>query len=141
MPETDSLWPSKQVLLASLAPGASDSEPKFLVAIISLLWPFSPSSSSLSVLASEEDFRLRKNRGQVRINFKGLPASAVDRTKLQIGDRVIISLEGAEFQPLDDATERDVPWIVVYSTRLAMKVTLPYSCSFLKSPLNTTLLR
>ncbi|RPB03550.1 hypothetical protein L873DRAFT_1669908 [Choiromyces venosus 120613-1] len=122
MPETDSSWPSKQVPLASLAPGAPDNEPEFLVAIISLLWPFSSSSSSLSVLASEEDFRLRKNRGQVRINFKGLAASAVDQTKLQIGDRVIISLEGAEFQPLEDATERDVPWVMVYSSRLAMKV-------------------
>ncbi|PWW72750.1 hypothetical protein C7212DRAFT_285780 [Tuber magnatum] len=122
MPETDSSWPSKQVPLASLAPGTSDNEPGSLVAIISLLWPFSPSSSSLSILASEKDFRLRKNRGQVRVNFKGLAASAVDQAKLQIGDRVVISLEGAEFQPLDDATERDVPWVVVYSTRLAMKV-------------------
>ncbi|CUS10565.1 unnamed protein product [Tuber aestivum] len=122
MSETDSSWPSKRVPLASLAPGTSDNEPEFLVAIISLLWPFSPSSSSLSILASEKDFRLRKNRGQVRINFKGLAASAVDRTELQIGDRVVISLEGAQFQPLDDATERDVPWVVVYSTRLAMKV-------------------
>ncbi|KAG0633197.1 hypothetical protein HOY80DRAFT_1141601 [Tuber brumale] len=122
MSEIDSSWPSKQVPLASLAPGIHDNEPEFFVAIISLLWPFSPSSSSLSILASEKDFRLRKNRGQVRINFKGLAASAVDQTKLQIGDRVIISLEGAEFQPLDDATERDVPWVVMYSTRLAMKV-------------------
>ncbi|CAZ81201.1 unnamed protein product [Tuber melanosporum] len=122
MSETDSSLPSKQVPLASLAPGTYDNEPGFFVAIISLLWPFSPSSSSLSILASEKDFRLRKNRGQVRVNFTGLAASVVDQTKLQIGDRVIISLEGVEFQPLDDATERDVPWVVVYSTRLAMKV-------------------
>jgi hypothetical protein len=124
--EAASGWPSRQLPLAAVTPDASDSEPAFFAATISLLWPFSASSLHLSVLACEEDFRLRRSRGQLRINFNGLSASAVDAAGIQIGDSIMVSLEGAEFEALKDGTERDVPWVVTFSSRLIMKAS--YLC-------------
>lgn len=118
LPMTSS-WPSSELRLAALHPSASSA---FVNAIVTLMWPFSPSSSSLSIIASEEDFRLRLSKGQLRVNFGGACANAVDTRGLQIGDQVMISLEGAVFEELSNATTRDVPWSITFTSRLVMKV-------------------
>jgi hypothetical protein len=113
--------PSTKLSLASLTPETANA-PAFLEGVVSLLWPFSPSSATLSLLVCEEDFRLRGSKGQLRANFRGASARTLDAKKVQIGDTVQISLEGAELEVLENATPRDVPWAIVFSTRLVMKV-------------------
>lgn len=135
-PKAEHRWPSRQLPLASIAPGVADLEPLFFVATISLIWPFSASSSHLSILACEEDFRLRRSRGQLRVNFNGPSASAVDATGIQIGDSVSLSLEGAEFETLEDATERDIPWAVTFSSRLIMKASYFCELHLIQTPSN-----
>lgn len=97
-------------------------QPVYVSAVVTLMWPFSPSSSSLSITASEEDFRLRLSKGQLRVNFNGICAGAVEARGLQIGDKVMISLEGAQYEELLGATAKDVPWTVNFNSRLLMKV-------------------
>ena len=80
----------------------------------------------MSLLVCEEDFRLRGKNGQLRVSFHGPAAREVDGRKVQIGDRVQLSLEGARLEDLPDATSRDVPWVAVYSERLSMKVPINY---------------
>ena len=116
-------WPTNKLALAQLTPETA-SAAAFLEGVVSLQWPFSPSSATLSLLVCEEDFRLRSNRGQLRVDFHGPSAKAVDDMGVQIGDRVQLSLEGAGLELLDTATAGDVPWAVVFSTRLAMQVGL-----------------
>ncbi|KAF8253019.1 hypothetical protein K440DRAFT_643021 [Wilcoxina mikolae CBS 423.85] len=117
-----SIWPSARLPLASLTPDTvTASSPAFVEGVVQLLWPFSPSSATLSLLVCEEDFRLRNSKGQLRVDFRGASARAVDSKEVQIGDRVQLSLEGAQLEALEKATERDVPWTVVFTTRLAMK--------------------
>lgn len=115
-------WPSRELRLAALDPAAIAEMSAYLSAVVTLKWPFSPSSSSLSITASEEDFRLRLVRGQLRVNFNGLCAGAVEARGLQIGDKVMISLEGASCEELANATSRDVPWVLAFTSRLVMKV-------------------
>ncbi|KAL7275783.1 hypothetical protein RUND412_001262 [Rhizina undulata] len=115
-------WLLKQLPLASLSPEASTSEPAYLLVVATLLWPFSPSSSSLSFLACEQDFRLRLSKGQLRVNLQGPAAHELASKKLQIGDEVMISLEGAVFEELENPTARDVPWSIAFSKRLVMKI-------------------
>lgn len=118
-----SIWPSARLPLASLTPDtATASSPAFVEGVVQLLWPFSPSSATLSLLVCEEDFRLRNSKGQLRVDFRGASARAVDSREVQIGNRVQLSLEGAQLEVLENATAGDVPWAVVFSTRLAMKV-------------------
>lgn len=120
-------WPSTKLPLAELSPETATS-PAYLEGVVSLQWPFSPSSLTMSLLVCEEDFRLRNSKGQLRVDFRGAAAREVDLRKVQIGDRVQLSLEGAQLNDLSDATARDVPWSVVFSSRLAMKV--PQHASF-----------
>jgi hypothetical protein len=115
-------WPSIELRLASIDPTTVAEQPAYISAVVTLMWPFSPSSSSLSIIASEEDFRLRLSKGQLRVNFNGACASAVETCGLQIGDKVMISLEGAQYDELASATAKDVSWAVTFNSRLAMKV-------------------
>lgn len=117
-----SSWPPRELRLAELDPAAIVGTSAHLSAVVTLKWPFSPSSSSLSITASEEDFRLRLDRGQLRVNFNGPCASAVEARGLQIGDKVVINLEGASYEELANATSRDVPWALTFTSRLVMKV-------------------
>jgi hypothetical protein len=117
-----SSWPITKLPLASLTPDTAANSAAFLEGVVSLLWPYSPSSATLSLLVCEEDFRLRGSKGQLKVNFRGASARALDEKKVQIGDKVQLSLEGAELEALENATPRDVPWAIVFSTRLVMKV-------------------
>lgn len=58
----------------------------------------------------------------MRINFNGVCAGAVEECGLQIGDKVMISLEGAQYEELANPKTKDVPWAVTFISRLAMKV-------------------
>jgi hypothetical protein len=119
-PSLDS-WPATHLPFASLTPTIATHSGS-LKGVVSLQWPFSPSSATMSLLVCEEDVRLRASKGQLRVEFRGASAREVDSKKIQIGDHVELSLEGAEFETLENATPRDVPWQIVFSTRMAMKV-------------------
>jgi len=83
----------------------------------------------MSLLVCEEDVRLRASKGQLRVEFRGASAREVDAKKVQIGDHVELSLEGVEFETLENATPRDVPWQIVFSTRMVMKVCHDVPCT------------
>ncbi|TGZ77733.1 hypothetical protein EX30DRAFT_176779 [Ascodesmis nigricans] len=104
-------WPSARLPLANLSPEIASAHPSFIKGVTTLIWPFSQSAQTFSILLCEEDFRLRMNRGQLRLNFKGPSAKEV-ATRVDIGNKVALVLEGVEWEELGEATKRDVPWSV-----------------------------
>ena len=80
---------------------------KSIKAIVTLTWPYSSATSSVAFLLAEPNFRLRKSRGQVRVQFSGSSAKSVQRAGIASGDVVVLCLEGVEF--VQDAVEGSIP--------------------------------
>ena len=94
--------------------------------IVTLIWPYAASKSTFSVLLVDPDFRLRSNRGQVRVHFQGSSAKAVARSGLISGDQLLLSLRGAQW--VKDSTAattpgRGIDWQLQYGERLVLQVT------------------
>src|ERR1700753_2721399 len=87
----------EQIPLASLSPSLSSLETKSIRAIVALIYPYSSITRSLALLLAEPDFRLRRNKGQVRVVLSGQSAVSVAKSKIGIGDEVILNLEGAQW--------------------------------------------
>ena len=83
--------------ITDLSPSIPTSSPQSIKAIVTLIWPYSSSSNALTVLLAEPDFRLRRNRGQVRVQFIGASAQAVARAHIASGDEVHLALEGVQW--------------------------------------------
>ena len=75
-----------------------------ICAVISLVWPYSSSTKSLSFLLSDPDFRLRGTNGRIRATFQGPAAEKVAETRAGIGDEVILDLQGCILRGDDDAS-------------------------------------
>ena len=95
--------------------------------IVTLVWPYAASKQSTSVLLVEPDFRLRQNKGQVRVTFQGPCALSVAKSGLTSGDEVILALEGAHW--VEDDTRQQTPGRgldlgLLFKTRLGLEVEL-----------------
>ena len=66
--------------------------------LVTLIWPYSSSRKEFSLLLVESDFRLRRNKGQVRIVFDGASAKAAARADINSGDRLSLWLKGARYE-------------------------------------------
>lgn len=97
----------------------------FVTGIVTLVWPYAASKSTFSLLLVEPDFRLRSNRGQVRVHFQGSSAKAVARSGISSGDQLLLSLKGAQWAK--DSTVaatpgRGIDWQLQYAERLVLEV-------------------
>ncbi|KAI4257016.1 MAG: hypothetical protein LQ352_001844 [Teloschistes flavicans] len=93
--------------------------------VVTLIWPYSISKQSFSILLAEPDFRLRRQRGQVRVHFTGSSAKAAARHNVQSGDNVILNLLGAQWEKDETAPStpgRGVEWELHYAERAVLKV-------------------
>ncbi|MCJ1310701.1 hypothetical protein MMC25_004367 [Agyrium rufum] len=123
--------PNKTLLpISSVSPTciADSINTLYIKAVVTLVWPYSSSSKSLSVLLVEPDFRLRRNKGQVRVTFKGACAKAVEESRLTSNDEVVLALESCElFAEANDnvrngTSGRSVGWEIVIRKRLELQV-------------------
>ncbi|MCJ1434333.1 hypothetical protein MMC27_003700 [Xylographa pallens] len=92
--------PDARVPIAQLQP-SRDPSAGFVEGLVTLIWPYSASNQSTSILLVEPDFRLRPIRGQVRISFTGASAKAIAKSGLTSGDRVSVRLTAAVWRPED----------------------------------------
>lgn len=114
--------------IAVLTPELANLESKEFRAIVTLIWPFSSSTRQCALLLAETDFRLRRNKGQVRVRFTGPSARAIAETGVGIGDEVIIGLRGAQFvqEEADVRTPgKSIDWELSYSQTLIAQVRKP----------------
>ena len=125
----DLLTATARTPIAELSPTLSALSTKSMRAIVTLIWPYSSSNSSLTVLLAEPDFRLRRTRGQVRVQFTGSSARTVFEAGIGSGDEVVLSLEGAEWVKDESSAQahtpgRGIEWDLKYSERLLLQVRL-----------------
>ena len=96
-----------------------------LIAEVALLWPYSSSTRRAALLITEPDFRLRRHRGEVRVQLHGAAASAVASSRIAIGDHVQLSLSGATWaseRAAVTAPGRAVDGELLFGTELHLKV-------------------
>ena len=79
----------------------------------------------MAFLLVEPDFRLRRTRGQVRVQFSGSSAKAVAKAGIASGDEVILSLDGVEWvhdETLFATPGRGVEFDLKFTERLLVQV-------------------
>lgn len=93
--------------------------------IVTLIWPYSSSNGSLSLLLAEPDFRLRRQKGQIRVIFTGSSAKLVARSGVSSGDGVVLALVGVQWAK-DETTLRTPgkgsEWELKFGERAVLQV-------------------
>jgi len=116
--------PTPSIPIAQLQPGLVD-DIASVTGIVTLIWPYASSAQSISLLLVEPDFRLRKHRGQVRIQFNGSSAKAVTGASIGSGDKLLLSLKGSTWaKDVTTATTpgKSIDWELRYGEVVFMQV-------------------
>jgi len=111
--------------IAQLTPLLSAPASRSIKAVVTLTWPYSSAAGSIAFLLSEPDFRLRRTRGQVRVQFSGSSAKEVAKSGIASGDQVILSLDGAEWIHNEAAVAtpgKGVEFELKFTERLVLQV-------------------
>ncbi|KAI4087606.1 MAG: hypothetical protein LQ344_006670 [Seirophora lacunosa] len=93
--------------------------------VVTLIWPYSTSNQSFSILLAEPDFRLRRQKGQVRVHFTGSSAKAVSRCNPQSGDHITLNLVGAQWEKDKTASKtpgKGIDWQLRFGERATLKI-------------------
>lgn len=116
---------TSHIPIAQLTPLLIAPATRSIKAVVTLTWPYSSATGSIAFLLSEPDFRLRRVRGQVRVQFAGSSAKAIAKAGIASGDEVILCLDGVEW--LEDQTNistpgRGVEFELKFTERLHLQV-------------------
>lgn len=111
--------------IAQLSPDLPDQAAQKIYGEITITWPYSSVTKVFAFLLAEPDFRLRRNKGLVRIQLKGPSAEAVGKWELGSGDEVTLALDGVEWakddEPVRPAGSRS-DWQLKFAGKLMLKV-------------------
>ena len=114
--------------IAELGPHLADIATRSVRGVITVVWPYSIIKKSVGFQLAESDFRLRRQRGQVRVNFDGACAKAIADAGLGGGDEILLGLDGAEWVE-NDAPGRipgtTLEWQIKFSSRALLQVWFP----------------
>ncbi|CAG8961393.1 hypothetical protein HYFRA_00013341 [Hymenoscyphus fraxineus] len=99
---------TSHIPIAELSPSISEPSSKAIKAVVTLTWPYSSATGCVAYALSEPDFRLRRSRGQVRVQFAGSSAKRVAKSSIASGDEVVLCLDGVEWIK-DDSTTVSTP--------------------------------
>ncbi|KAF2663795.1 hypothetical protein BT63DRAFT_112152 [Microthyrium microscopicum] len=122
-------WPRSSNAMAILPIAALEDLPddqlQSLKGVITLIWPFSSSTKKAAFLLSEPDFRLRHKKGQVRVQVQGPAALEVAKSKLSIGDDIILNLRGGRLVRAEQDVStpgKSVDIELIYKASLGMQI-------------------
>ncbi|KAI1776224.1 hypothetical protein F4818DRAFT_413437 [Hypoxylon cercidicola] len=115
--------------IADLTPDLVEAPSRAVHGVVTITWPYNSVKGTFSFILAEPDYRLRRNNGQVRINLTGSSAKNAAESGLSSGDAIILSLEGAEWEPEQFKKRQSLPgagidWQLKFSERLVLLVTL-----------------
>jgi hypothetical protein len=125
---------TSHIPIAQLTPTLAELSSRTFKAIVTLTWPYSSATGSVAFLLAEPDFRLRRSKGQVRVQFSGSSAKSVAKSGIASGDEVWLCLDGAEW--LHDQAAFSTPgngleFELKYTERLLLQVRLKMSWKIL----------
>lgn len=124
-PRSPRFSPSKRVSIASLSSASATEPSSHIQAVVALVWPYSSSTKSLSLLLVEPDIRLRKKKGQVKVSFHGTSAETVAKSQVGIGDTVRLALKGAQWVGSGEDVStpgKKIEWDLVFRGRANLDV-------------------
>ncbi|KAL2177981.1 uncharacterized protein P884DRAFT_242113 [Thermothelomyces heterothallicus CBS 202.75] len=111
--------------IAQLSPDLPDYPSRVVRGVVTITWPYNSVTQKFAFLLAERDVRLRRAKGQIRIELQGLSAKAASDCGIGAGDELLFSLAGAEWSP-DPAPGRipgaRVEWQIQFSQKLALQV-------------------
>ncbi|KAK2064688.1 hypothetical protein LY76DRAFT_679822 [Colletotrichum caudatum] len=110
--------------IAQLNPNIQDPKNSFARGVVTITWPYSIVKKTIAFLLAEPDYRLRRAKGQVRVEFDGSSAKAIAEAALGSGDEITLSLDGAEFV-VDDSKTRvpgtSLDWQLRFTERVLLQ--------------------
>lgn len=111
--------------IAQLNPDLPDQTERVVRGEVTITWPYNSVTKTTAFLVAEPDVRLRRDRGQVRIELHGPSAKAFSTCGIGAGDEVWFSLNGAEWAK--DQSPGRVPgarleWQILFNQRLTLQV-------------------
>lgn len=127
---------SSRIPIAQLSPTADNLQGSAIHATVTLLWPYSSSTKSLSLLLAEPDFRLRHSNGQVKVIFHGPVAEDVAKSQIGIGDEVCLDLAGSRLVSNETAVQtpgKCVAWDVHFDDRVFLEVFIEHPSDPMRS--------
>lgn len=114
--------------IAQLNPDLPDQASRAVRGEVTITWPYNSVTKKLAFLIAEPDVRLRRAKGQIRIELQGPAAKAASESGLGAGDELLFSLAGAEWSK--DASPGRIPgarveWQLQFNQKLALEVRIP----------------
>ncbi|KAI1651706.1 uncharacterized protein F4817DRAFT_323351 [Daldinia loculata] len=123
------LGAANRIAIADLTPEIQDSASRAVRGVVTITWPYNSVKGTFAFILAEPDYRLRRSKGQVRINLNGASAKAAGESGLSSGDEVLVSLDGAEWEPEQTKKRQSLPgagidWQLKFSDKLILQVIL-----------------
>jgi len=111
--------------IAQLNPDLPDQTSRVVRGDVTITWPYNSVTQRFAFLLAEPDVRLRRSKGQIRVELQGPSAKAAAECGIGAGDELLFSLAGAEWST-DPAPGRipgaRVEWQLQFSKKLASQV-------------------
>ncbi|KAK4245837.1 hypothetical protein C7999DRAFT_33769 [Corynascus novoguineensis] len=111
--------------IAQLNPDLPDQTSRVVRGDVTITWPYNSVTQRFAFLLAEPDVRLRRAKGQIRVELQGTSAKAAAECGIGAGDELLFSLAGAGWST-DPAPGRipgaRVEWQLQFSKKLACQV-------------------
>ncbi|KAI1377195.1 hypothetical protein F4677DRAFT_415585 [Hypoxylon crocopeplum] len=113
--------------IADLNPDLKEPASRAVRGVVTITWPYNSVKGTFAFILAEPDYRLRRSKGQVRVNLSGPSAKAAGESGLSSGDEVLVGLDGAEWEP-EEAKKRlslsgaGISWQLKFSEKLLLQV-------------------
>ncbi|OHF02836.1 hypothetical protein CORC01_01937 [Colletotrichum orchidophilum] len=112
------------IAIAQLSPELQDPKTRVVRGVVTITWPYSIVRKNIAFLLAEADFRLRRAKGQVRVEFAGSSAKAIADAALGSGDEISLSLDGVELVADDSKTRvpgTSLDWQLRFTERVLLQ--------------------
>ncbi|KAH7318599.1 hypothetical protein B0I35DRAFT_247396 [Stachybotrys elegans] len=102
-------------------PDLPDATTNVIEGTVTVTWPFSIVNKSVAFILAESDVLLRRNKGQLRVEFCGAAGKAVSAAAIGGGDAVKLSLVGGAWAAANGPTRPDtLEWQLTFSNHLVL---------------------
>ncbi|OAQ64391.1 telomere end binding protein [Pochonia chlamydosporia 170] len=124
-PPLEALREAVPTPIAQLGPEIDDAKSRAIDGVVTVTWPYSIVTKSIAFILAEHDVLIRRNNGQIRIEFHGASGKAFADANVGGGDQLRISLDGAQWTR--NGTKAGLPagsleWQLKFTNRLLLTI-------------------